>query len=216
MKRRLRNVRSRTLDSRSNRELGMRRLILSTVSVLALGLGGAGLVYAQGDMSSTSKPAGATAPSASGTSQYGASGTATTPSGAGTSQPGYTGGTTSQSTMPSTSGTSQPGYTGGATSQSTMPSTSARSHARMSRHDEIMEVQQKLQQDNLYSGKIDGRLNRETRQALRNFQKQNGLRVTANLDRETRTSLLGAGHGSSTPPRSHMAPSHSGGISTTR
>ena len=173
----------------------MRRLILSTVSVLALGLGGAGLVYAQGDMSSTSKPAGATAPSASGTSQYGASGTATTPSGA---------------------GTSQPGYTGGATSQSTMPSTSARSHARMSRHDEIMEVQQKLQQDNLYSGKIDGRLNRETRQALRNFQKQNGLRVTANLDRETRTSLLGAGHGSSTPPRSHMAPSHSGGISTTR
>jgi peptidoglycan hydrolase-like protein with peptidoglycan-binding domain len=204
----------------------MRRLILSTVSVLALGLGGAGLVYAQGDMSSNPKAtAGPAAPSASGNSQYGASGTSNVPSTAGTS--GYTGGTTSQSTqstMPSTTGTSQSGYTSGTTSQSSMPSTIGKSHARMSRHDEIVEVQQKLQQDNLYNGKIDGRLNRQTKQALRTFQKQNGLRVTATLDRETRDSLLGTGamgQGSTTPPKSHTrttmpAPSHSGGTSTSR
>src|SRR5260370_35228234 len=106
------------------------------------------------------------------------------PTPAGTAQCGYTG------------GTAQPGYTGGTTSQSTMPATSATSHrsanARMSRHEEIVEVQQKLQQDNLYNGRIDGRLNRQTRQALQSFQKQNGLRVTGTLDRGARDKPLRA------------------------
>ena len=56
-----------------------------------------------------------------------------------------------------------------------------------------MEVQQKLQADNLYSGKIDGRMGRETRQALRSFQQQNGLRVNARLDRQTADAILGNG-----------------------
>src|SRR5260370_35903301 len=101
---------------------------------------------------------------------------------------------------------------------STCATTNRSGNARTSRHEEIVEVQQKLQQDNLYNGKIDGRLNRQTRQALQSFQKQNGLRVTATLDRETRDSLLGTGsmgQGSTTPPRSH-APSHAGGTSTTK
>src|SRR5260370_40925490 len=107
------------------------------------------------------------------------------PTPAGTAQCGYTG------------GTAQPGYTGGTTSQSTMPATSATSHrsanARMSRHEETVEVQQKLQQDNLYNGRIDGRLNRQTRQALPSFQNQKSLRVAATLDRETPDSLAGTG-----------------------
>ena len=176
----------------------MKRIILTTVSVLALGLGGAGLSYAAGDMSGNAE----TAPSATGTS--------TMPSAAGTSQSPYSAGTTSQSTMPSMSGTSQWG-------------TSSRTGGR----NEIMDVQQKLQADNLYNGKIDGLLGPQTRRAIREFQQQNNLRVTARLDRETRNSLLGTGsvgQGSSIPPKSNTpmmpstapSPSHSGTGSTTK
>lgn len=66
---------------------------------------------------------------------------------------------------------------------------------------DIRDIQQKLQADNLYQGKIDGRLGRQTRQAIAAYQKQNGLRVTANLDRQTRDSLLGT-MGTATPPAS--------------
>ena len=66
---------------------------------------------------------------------------------------------------------------------------------------EITDVQQKLQADNLYSGKIDGMLGPETRRAIADYQKQNGLRVTANLDRQTRDSLLGT-MGTANPPAS--------------
>jgi peptidoglycan hydrolase-like protein with peptidoglycan-binding domain len=186
----------------------MRRLMLTTVSVLALGLGGAGLAYAAGNISGNPGTGGALPPSASGTSQSGTAGGSTMPSGAGTSQSGYTSGAGPQSAMPSMSGNSQWGTSG-----------------RMSRHDEVTEAQQKLQADNLYHGKIDGRLGPETKQALRDFQKQNGLRVTANLDRDTMNSLLGTGsmgQGSTVPPKTNTpmtpsttpTPSHPGGSST--
>ena len=64
---------------------------------------------------------------------------------------------------------------------------------------EIKQVQQKLQADNLYHGKIDGRLGRATRRAIADYQKQNNLHVTSNLDRQTRDSLLGS-MGTTTPP----------------
>jgi Putative peptidoglycan binding domain len=171
----------------------MRRAILTTVSVLALGLGGAGLSYAQGDMSGTSRSGGPAAPTLSGTGQSGTTGGSALPSGVGTPQSGYTGSTSPQSSMPTMSGTSQwsPG-------------------GHMGMRGEITEAQQKLQQDNLYHGKIDGRLGRETKQALRQFQKQNGLRVTASLDRETRDALLGngsMGQGSTTAPKPTPSPS---------
>ena len=76
-------------------------------------------------------------------------------------------------------------------------------HSRMahaSRAD-VRDVQQKLQADNLYQGKIDGMLGAQTRRAIADYQKQNGLRVTANLDRQTRDSLLGT-IGTATPPAS--------------
>ena len=66
---------------------------------------------------------------------------------------------------------------------------------------EVRDIQQKLQADNLYSGKIDGMLGPQTRRAIADYQKQNGLRVTANLDRQTMDSLLGA-TGTATPPAS--------------
>jgi hypothetical protein len=77
---------------------------------------------------------------------------------------------------------------------------------------EISDVQQKLQADNLYRGKVDGMLGPETRRAIADYQKQNGLRVTANLDQQTRDSLLG-NMGTATPPASatRMTPAPSQG-----
>jgi peptidoglycan hydrolase-like protein with peptidoglycan-binding domain len=88
-------------------------------------------------------------------------------------------------------------------------------HGRMTHlsRAEISDIQQKLQADNLYSGKIDGKMGPETRRALAEFQKQNGLRVTANLDRQTRDSLLGTmGTGASPTSETRMtAPMQGGG-----
>ena len=76
-------------------------------------------------------------------------------------------------------------------------------HSRMTHvsQGDVRDIQQKLQADNFYQGKIDGKLGRETRQAIAQYQKQNGLRVTANLNRQTRDSLLGT-TGTATPPTS--------------
>jgi peptidoglycan hydrolase-like protein with peptidoglycan-binding domain len=134
---------------------------------------GTGLAFAAGNMPSNPATAGGS----------------NMPAAAGTSQPGSNTGTSTGSAMPSST---MPGMTG-------MSGTSGPTGWRS----EVMEVQQKLQADNLYSGKIDGRLGPETRQALRSYQKQNNLRVTARLDRETRNSILGTeagGQGSSMTP----------------
>ncbi len=78
---------------------------------------------------------------------------------------------------------------------------------------EVRDIQQKLQADNLYNGKIDGMVGPETRRAIAEYQKQNGLRVTANIDRQTMDSLLGT-MGTATPPapttRMTPAPSQGG------
>ncbi len=82
----------------------------------------------------------------------------------------------------------------------------------MSRAD-ISDIQQKLQADNLYDGKVDGMFGPKTRRAIAEYQKQNGLRVTANLDQQTRDSLLG-NMGTANPPapagRITPAPSQGG------
>jgi peptidoglycan hydrolase-like protein with peptidoglycan-binding domain len=162
-----------------NREVGVRKALLATVSVVALGLGGAGLAFAAGTTNSNT----GTGPAM--------------PNTAGTSQPGTNTGTNTgsampSSTMPGMAGTSQWG-TGGRTGW----------------HSEVMQVQQKLQADNLYSGKIDGIMGPETRQALRSYQQQNGLRVNARLDRQTADAILGnggTGQGSGTTPGTGTMP----------
>jgi peptidoglycan hydrolase-like protein with peptidoglycan-binding domain len=91
-------------------------------------------------------------------------------------------------------------------------------HAAMHSRAEVRDVQQKLQADNLYHGNIDGLLGSQTRRAIAEYQKQNGLRVTANLDRQTRDSLLGTtGMGTGTPPApaTHMTPAPSQGGTNT-
>jgi Putative peptidoglycan binding domain len=173
------------------REVGVRRVLLATVSVVALGLGGAGLAFA----------AGAT----NGNTGIGA-GTAM-PNAAGTTQPGYNSGT---GTNP---GTGTSGYDQGMNANTGMSGMAGMNGSQwggqMSRRDEIRQIQQKLQADNLYSGKIDGVMGPETRQALRSFQQQNGLRVNARLDRQTLDAILGnggTGQGSSMPPQTGNMP----------
>src|SRR5437764_439324 len=101
----------------------MRRLILTTASVLAIAIGGAGAGLAAGN----------TAPNAN--------------------------------TVTGMSGTSQP--------------------AMNLSKDEIRQAQQHLRDHGLYKGAVDGRMGPETRQAIEQFQRNNGLNVTATLDQQT-------------------------------
>jgi peptidoglycan hydrolase-like protein with peptidoglycan-binding domain len=54
----------------------------------------------------------------------------------------------------------------------------------------VKRAQTELYNRNFYNGLIDGQLNPQTRQALANFQRQNGLPATGDLDQRT-ASLLG-------------------------
>ena len=54
----------------------------------------------------------------------------------------------------------------------------------------IRQAQEQLQNQGLYSGKIDGVDGPMTRSAIRQFQKTNNLRVTGRLDQQTRSDLM--------------------------
>jgi peptidoglycan hydrolase-like protein with peptidoglycan-binding domain len=158
----------------------MRTLILATASAIALGIAAASPLYAADNTAGS--PA------------------AQTPAG-GTMQPAAPQAGAMQQT-PSMSGNSQNNSPDMASaSQSSMD------WPRVTSAD-VQQVQQKLQQDGLYRGKIDGLVGPGTQQALRTYQHKNGLPVTATLDPQTMNSLLGAsagagaGVGSSTPPNS--------------
>jgi Putative peptidoglycan binding domain len=59
----------------------------------------------------------------------------------------------------------------------------------------IQSAQSALHDRNAYDGPINGQLDRQTRQALANFQSQNGLPVTGDLDQRTAASLGLSGNG---------------------
>ena len=159
----------------------MRKLILTTASVIALGLAAAG---ANAQQSTTAGPNSAGLPSAT------SSPNATTP------------GTMGNSNLGSSSITNPTDQMG----QSNLATPSAGSQmsqdtAAPSR-DMIRQAQEQLRSQGLYHGRIDGRLGPETKQALSSFQGKNGLQRTARLDQSTMDKLIGsnAGTGSSTPP----------------
>jgi peptidoglycan hydrolase-like protein with peptidoglycan-binding domain len=68
--------------------------------------------------------------------------------------------------------------TGGATGAATTP-------------DQIKQAQQALANQGLYKGKIDGVAGRQTRRAVRQFQKDHNLSQTAQLDADTMQVLGG-------------------------
>jgi peptidoglycan hydrolase-like protein with peptidoglycan-binding domain len=126
----------------------MRNLILGTVSVLALGIGGAALDYVAD----------------------------------------------ADDAVPNTGGV--------------MPSTpAASSHwintANLSK-DDVRWAQVELRNLGLYNDSLDGIIGLETKRALAEFQKANGLKPTATLDQQTADALIGdtgIGQGSSVPPK---------------
>jgi hypothetical protein len=178
----------------------MRTLILATASAIALGVASAGSpLYAAGNDAGTlaqaTPPATQTAPS--GTMQP------TTP------QPGAT----DQQVPPSMSGNVQ-------TSSPDMANTSQGSMnwPRVTSSD-VQQAQQKLAQEGLYHGRIDGTVGPATQRAIRAYQRRSGLPVTATLDPQTLASLNGSGTGvgsstpSSSPSGTEMTPPSSAGAS---
>ena len=76
------------------------------------------------------------------------------------------------------------------------------------RKDDIRWAQLELRYRGLYKGSLDGVLGPETRQALAQFQKNNGLDQTVSLDAQTWETLTGnpdIGQGSSMPPSGDRA-----------
>ena len=55
--------------------------------------------------------------------------------------------------------------------------------------DDVQIAQVKLQNQGLYNGPLNGKENHQTRVALREYQRNNDMRVTGRLDRETRDRL---------------------------
>ncbi|MBV9016033.1 MAG: peptidoglycan-binding protein [Alphaproteobacteria bacterium] len=66
----------------------------------------------------------------------------------------------------------------------TMPQSEANETAPASQS-QIKQLQQQLKAAGLYKGKVDGKMGRETKQAISQFQQQNGLQTTGKLDQQT-------------------------------
>lgn len=62
--------------------------------------------------------------------------------------------------------------------------TDAHSGLRINR-DQIIQAQSKLQELGYYSGRVDGVLGKDTREAVKRFQEQNDLAVTSQIDSRT-------------------------------
>jgi peptidoglycan hydrolase-like protein with peptidoglycan-binding domain len=172
-------------------EFGMRKLILATASAIALGVVSGGPLYAQ---NTTGTTPGAQQPPAEATQPAMPNAGATTPA------------------MPSPSTSNPPSDTGMAAS-----SQASGDWTKLSRAD-MQQIQEKLRSDGLYHGRIDGLSGPGTQQALRTYQRKNGLPVSGTPDPQTLASLQinTTGVGSSTMPgSSEMNPSSSAGTSST-
>lgn len=167
------------------------RLLLA-VSIVALTAGGA---FAQNSYQS---PGSSSAPSSSMPSQGSGgmpdTGTMKHPSGA-TGQP-------SAGEHSSQSGSSSSDQSGsGSMDQGSMGqagSGMSESHSAMTgKSGNVKEAQQTLKDQGLYKGKVDGKIGPQTKSALAQFQKQNGLKQTAQLDHPTMKALMQSNSGSS-------------------
>src|SRR5436190_5848877 len=141
----------------------MKKLVLATASVLALGIAGLGVGSAQTPSSSPN----AQTPSSSAQTPY-ASPNAQSPSSTAQSPP-------SSAQMPSSGTLSQ-----GSQGQSAPVNLS---------QTEIQQVQQQLKGAGLYRGSVDGAMGPETKQAVSQFQRQNGLDQTGLVDQQTLSAL---------------------------
>jgi peptidoglycan hydrolase-like protein with peptidoglycan-binding domain len=88
------------------------------------------------------------------------------------------------------------------TPASSRPSQHPQAAANLSK-DDIRQAQLELRHSGLYNGSLDGVIGPQTKQALVQFQKDNGLEPTAALDPHTMVTMfgnIGTSQGSSMPP----------------
>lgn len=81
-------------------------------------------------------------------------------------------------------------------------------------HDQVTQAQRELQSQGFYQGEVDGIAGPQTRQAVKDFQRQNGLQVTGSLDQQTIDKLNGgsaSGSNATTSSGSSGASSSSSG-----
>jgi hypothetical protein len=158
----------------------MRTLILATASAIALGIAGAGPLYAQ--TANTGAPA-PTAPA-----------TAPNPTAEQPTAPQT--GTGMEQGMPSSASSGNqaqnPAMAGTQTHRLSQNGWGHHAWMHTSRND-VRQIQDRLRADGLYKGRVDGIDGPMTRVAVRDYQHQNGLRVNGHLDRQTVASLLGGG-----------------------
>jgi peptidoglycan hydrolase-like protein with peptidoglycan-binding domain len=80
--------------------------------------------------------------------------------------------------------------TGQASREAVPPSSpSTSSNVPTPSRDTVMSAQRQLQQSGLYKGSIDGRLGPQTQAAIRQYQQNNNLNVTGQLDQPTMSKL---------------------------
>jgi peptidoglycan hydrolase-like protein with peptidoglycan-binding domain len=76
------------------------------------------------------------------------------------------------------------------------------------------QIQQALKAKGYDPGKIDGMMSSQTQEALRKFQKENGLQVTGKVDAQTAKALGVSSSASGSSPASRESGSSSGGSSS--
>lgn len=166
----------------------LNRLLLA-VSIVALTAGGA---FAQ---NSDQSPGSSSAPSSSmpspGMGGAGKTGNSSSQSGAsGEHSPSQARSSSSDQSGSGSMGQGSMGQAGSGMSES---------HSAMTGQSSgnVKEAQQTLKDQGLYKGKVDGKLGPQTKSALAKFQKQNGLKQTAQLDHPTMKALMQSNNGSS-------------------
>ena len=97
-------------------------------------------------------------------------------------------------TMPAPAATSGSGSSGGG-AMGQAPKASSTSHAAMhaTAGTKVKDAQHALQEAGLYKGKVDGKFGPQTKAAVKEFQKENGLKQTAHLDSATMKKLSQGG-----------------------
>jgi peptidoglycan hydrolase-like protein with peptidoglycan-binding domain len=79
-------------------------------------------------------------------------------------------------------------------------------------NNEIKQVQEQLKTAGIYKGKADGKMGPETKQAIQQFQQQQGLQATGELDQQTMAALQ-SNQGSAGPSAlPNGSPSNPGGV----
>ena len=175
-------------------------IALASAIVLANGLVGCDYIHRTFGGGDTSSGSSGNVSSSAGTSQsspmYPNGYQSRNTSSAASTTPG-TGATTpsTSSTMSSNAPSTSAGTGGMTTPSSSTPSMSSASTSGMTgaatTPDQIRQAQQALADQGLYKGKIDGVVGRQTRRAVRQFQKTHHLSQTARLDADTMQALGG-------------------------